>query len=526
MSRRGGAAARLASALAVAALLGGGCGGGGGGPAPIRVAIEADPTSLDPALSVDVGSGRIITLIAPGLVRFDRDLRLAPALAESWSIDADGRTHRFTLRPGARFSDGSPVTAALVKRSFERLLDPKTRSPRDWLFLRVEGARDFRDGKAADVAGIEAPDDGHLVIRLEAPFAPFLSMLAMPQAAVLPSSSLGGPAGAPGERLEGAGPWKLASWSRDNALRLEANRTAWRPPRADRLEVRILPQPAMQMTDFEAGRLDVVQVPQADLARVRAAPPAGSRLVSSPDLAVYYVGLSNRHPPFRDARVRRAINLAVNVDALVAAFDGAGVRARGAIPPGLGGHDPAREPYAFRPDSARALLAAAGYPSGFSFTILEREGSRFGRALLAIQSDLAAVGVKAAIEPREWSALKQAIDNGRAEAFLADWYADYPDAENFLYPLFHSRNIGGGGNRAAYANAAVDSLIEAAQREPDVARREALYREIDGRVHADAPWIYLWHPVNFLLVRDDLEGFEPHPLFYGEDYAGVSRRAR
>jgi peptide/nickel transport system substrate-binding protein/oligopeptide transport system substrate-binding protein len=282
----------------------------------------------------------------------------------------------------------------------------------------------------------------------------------------------------------------------------------------------------MQMTDFEAGRLDVVQVPQADLGRVRAAPPAGSRIVSSPDLAVYYVGLSNTHGPFRDARVRRAMNLAVNFDALVRAFEGAGVRAHGSIPPGLGGYDPERAPYAYRPDSARALLEAAGYPKGFRFTILQREGSRFGNALLAIQSDLAAVGVRAAIEPREWSALKETIDNGQAEAFLADWYADYPDGENFLYPLFHSGSIGGGGNRAAYRNAVVDSLIEAAQREPDPASREALYRRIDARVHDEAPWIYLWHPVNFLLVRDDLEGFAPHTLFYGEDYAGVSRRAR
>lgn len=517
-----------ALAAVVALFAAHGCGRGeGGGPPAIRIAIESDPTSLDPALSIDVASGRLIALIAPGLVRFDRDLHLTPALAESWETLEEGRVYRFTMRSGARFSSGGAITAADAKRSFERVLDPKTRSPRDWIFQRIEGAQAFQEGKAASVSGIGAPDDTHLVIRLAAPFAPFLSMLAMPQAAVLPAHSAAGPAGAAGagEDLEGAGPWRLATWSRDDRLLLEANRVSWRPPRAERLEVRILPQPAMQMTDFEASRLDIVQVPQADLARVRATPPAGSRLVSSPDLAVYYVGLSNLHPPFRDARVRRAMNLAVNLDALVRAFEGAGVRAHGSIPPGLGGYDPDRAPYPYLPDSARALLAAAGYPEGFSFTILEREGSRFGRALLAIQSDLAAVGVRATIEPREWGALKETIDNGRAEAFLADWYADYPDAENFLYPLFHSSNVGGGGNRAAYRNAAIDSLIEAAQREPAVASREALYREIDARVHAEAPWIYLWHPVNFLLVRDDLEGFEPHPLFFGEDYAEIARRA-
>lgn len=523
-ARRAGRAALLAALLAAGST---GCHGGGarGAPEPIQIALESDPASLDPALSVDLYSGRIVPLVAPGLVRFDRSLRLAPDLAASWEVEEGGRTYRFALREGARFSDGTPVTADLVKRSFERVLDPRTRSPRGWVLARIEGAEAFRDGRASTVTGIEATDAGHLTIRLTAPFAPFLSMIAMPQAAVLPAALLSGEGAPLGERLAGAGPWALEAWSRDDRIVLRANRGSWRAPRAERLLLRILPQPAMQMADFEAGRLDVVQVPQADLRRVRAALPAGARLVSAPDLAVYYVGLSNEHAPFRDARVRRALSLGVNLDALVAAFEGAGVRAHGAIPPGLAGFDPDRAPLPFRPDSARALLAEAGYASGLSFTILQREGSRFGGALLAVQADLAAIGVRVSIESREWGTLKQTIDNGRAEAFLADWYADYPDGENFLFPLFHSSNVGGAGNRARYRDAEVDARIEEAQAEADPARRAALYRDIDARVYGDAPWIYLWHPVNFLLVRETLEGFEPHPLFYGEDYAGVARSA-
>ncbi|MFN0150221.1 MAG: ABC transporter substrate-binding protein [bacterium] len=526
--RRAGGSVALAFFLFAAALLpacGGGIdGGNGGGETPIRFALDADPATLDPALSVDLHSGRIIPLVALGLLRFDRQLHLAPALAESWQSTDGGRTHTFQLRRGASFSDGTPLTSAAVKASFERVLDPKTRSPREWLFKRIAGAEAFQQGAAADVAGITTPSEHELVIRLEEPFAPFLSFLAMPQAAVL-APPLAAPGANPGESLAGIGPWTLEEWRHDDKVTLRANRAFWAPPALDRIDARIIPTPAMQMFDFEAARLDIVQVPEADLARVRAAPPAGARLMTRPELAVYYIGLSNDFEPFRDARVRRAMNLAVNVAALFEAVGGAGVLAHGAIPPGLPGHDAARAPFAFAPDSARALLREAGYANGFEFTILTREGSRYGRSLLGVQSDLAAVGVKASIASREWTTLKQTIDNGQADAFLADWYADYPDGENFLFPLFHSRNIGGGGNRARYRNAAVDSLIEAAQSEMDSARRESLYRDIDARVFDDAPWIFLWHPATTFLVSDRLTGYSLHPLFYGEDYTGISRSA-
>jgi oligopeptide transport system substrate-binding protein len=525
---------------------GGGGGGGrdGGGGTPIRIAIEADPATLDPALSVDLHSGRLIPLVALGLVRFDRDLHLAPALAESWSSTEGGRVHTFRLRAGVAFPDGAPLTAAAVKASFERVLDPKTRSPREWLFKRIEGAEAFQRGDAPEVAGIVVRGEKDLEIRLAEPFAPFLSFLAMPQAAILPpalvqsaaasAGAQGGGAAAAGgegrgaalgETLAGIGPWSLESWRHDDRVVLRTNPKFWTPPRAERLEFRIIPTPSMQMLDFEAARLDVVQVPEPDLARVRANPPGGARLEDRTELAVYYVGLSNDFEPFRDARVRRAMNLGVNVEALFDALAGAGVRARGAIPPGLPGHDASRAPYAYAPDSARALLREAGYANGFSFTILSREGSRYGRALLGVQADLAKIGVTVSVASREWTTLKQTIDNGQAEAFLADWYADYPDGENFLFPLFHSRNIGGGGNRARYRNAEVDARIEEAQREMDPSRREELYREIDARIFADAPWIYLWHPVTTFLVSNQLADFSLHPLFYGEDYTGISRRS-
>jgi peptide/nickel transport system substrate-binding protein/oligopeptide transport system substrate-binding protein len=126
---------------------------------------------------------------------------------------------------------------------------------------------------------------------------------------------------------------------------------------------------------------------------------------------------------------------------------------------------------------------------------------------------------------REWSAFKEAVSQGKVDAFFLDWYADYPDAENFLYPLFHSRNVGGGGNRSFFRDARVDGLIERAQRTIDANTCRLLYSHIDSLIYAEAPWIYLYFPRSFEAVSPDVIGYRIPFLYLGRDYTGV-RKAR
>jgi oligopeptide transport system substrate-binding protein len=282
-----------------------------------------------------------------------------------------------------------------------------------------------------------------------------------------------------------------------------------------------------QVAEFEVGNLDNVQIPMSELDRWTADPRWAGLVEREVQLAVVYIGLNNQKPPFDDPRVRRALNYAVDTRALAERLmRGMAVRARGAIPPGLPGYDPNREAWSYDVSLARDLLKEAGHPDGFPMEIWYREGGGAEQVLEAIQAYLKDAGVEASLVAREWGTLKEAINQGVPDAYYLDWYADYPDAENFLFPLFHSDNWGGGGNRARYSNPVVDSLIVEARRKVDPEERNALYARIDGMVYNDAPWIYLWHPVRLELRQPWVRGTVLHPLFYGQRYMTVTKTRR
>ena len=470
----------------------------------LRLAWSSDPASLDPARVVDVVGGEAVALLFEGLVTLDRDGGIAPGLADSWEILDEGRLYRFHLDPAARASDGIPVGAVEAAASFRRLLDPTTASPRAWVLETIHGAPAYRSGEAADVDGIRPLEGNVLEIELERPSVSFLGLLTMPAAAVLPASgdASGGVA---------TGPWRLAERVRDGFLRFEPNPHWHRPTGGFReIRVRILPEEVTRVAECEVGNLDVIEVPASAASRFHDDPERAARLQRQVALVTEYVGLDNEDAVLRDPRVRLALNLAVDVDLILATvMGGRGVRAGGAIPPGLPGGGRG-EPFPHDPARAVALLDEAGVPDDWTLELWQRPSPIASQVLEAIQSDLRRIGVAAEIKVRDWSALKAAIDRGEVPAFFINWYADYPDPETFLVPLFHSRNVGGGGNRARFVDAGIDADLERLDRLVDPGRRAELAAGIDARIHTRAPWIYLWHPVREFAVSDRVTGFRPH----------------
>jgi ABC-type transport system substrate-binding protein len=195
------------------------------------------------------------------------------------------------------------------------------------------------------------------------------------------------------------------------------------------------------------------------------------------------------------------------------------------VPPSLPGGG-GGIPYAHDPALARRLLDEATVPADWTLTLWQRPSPLGSQVLEAIQADLARLGLRAEIRLRDWNALKAAIDRGEPQAFFINWFADYPDAENFLVPLFHSSNIGGGGNRARFRDPDVDRDLERLDREADPARRAALAKDLDRRILDEAPWIYLWHPVLEVAVAERVEGFRPHPVPACERWLDVRLAAR
>lgn len=493
---------------------------GGGEEGVIRLALQTEPSTLDPALAVDYSSGIVSSLIHSNLVRFDEEGNIVPDLAESWTVSTDGLQYVFRLRRDSGFSDGSPAGARDVVYSFRRLLDPATASPRWWVLEAIRGAAGFHRGGEFDDGSIRAPDDLMVVLTLEKPVAHFLSLLAMPPAGIVNrqrADSLGRDYG--GDPC-GSGPWKLAYWSRGDGISLEPNRHGGRTPIARAISLRFIPEPMTMIAEFETGNLDILEIPGAELERWRTAGPV---LLQREELRVVYIGLNNREAPFDDRRVRAALNMAVDIEAIIAkVLFAAAKKAFGPVPPALIEGRRGKDIYPYDPGRAKELLAEAGYPGGFEMEIWQRDNPEGGRILESVQAYLARVGIRAEIVTREWSAFKQAVDHGTPDAFYLDWFADYADAENFLMPLFHSSNIGGGGNRCGYSNAAADSLLERAALVTDPGGRLELYVEAQDTIYRDAPWIFLWFPVRYEAVSPGLRGYRMPVIFNGQLFLEVS----
>lgn len=483
----------------------------------LELALENSPNRLDPAFVVDATEGEICSLLYDGLVGFAPDGSMVPALARAWTISGDGRRYEFHLDTRATFSNGKRVRAADVTASYRRVLDPATASPRAWVLARIHGAAEFQAGRNADIAGLTAPDDSTLVIALDEPFAPFLSLLALPAARVIDTATAGS-----GDAPAGSGAWQLSEWLRSDRLTLTPN------PHRRRIEggvtgirYRIIPEPFTRIAEFESGALDVLEIPDAEVPRFLSDQKYKDHILKRPELRVFYIGLNNTK--FTDVRVRRALNYAINVPAIIRVLaSGEAVPAHGSVPPGLPGHRD-RAGYEYDPARARALLAEAGYPNGLSLEIWQRESAEGNRVLEAVQGYLFAAGVKATLVRREWSAFKEAVNAGKVDAFFLDWIADYPEAENFLFPLFDTANQGGGGNRARFSDADVDHRLEDAARMIQTGARERAYAEIDSIVYGEAPWIYLYFPTSFHAVSPRVSGYRLPAVYLANDFSGVRK---
>jgi peptide/nickel transport system substrate-binding protein len=320
--------------------------------------LDADPSTLDPALGTDVASGMIDSLLFSTLVRFDENLKLTGDIADSWRLSEDKTTYTFSLKNNIRFSNNRALMAKDVKYSFERVLNPKTRSPRAWLFRNISGAEDYNRGKASEVEGIKIMNDYELSITLDKPFSPFLSFLTMPAASVVPEEEIIKWGLDFSENPVGSGPWKLSRWTRDYKVVLENNPYYYATkPALEKLVFKILKEPLTILTEFELKHLDVMEPSAADILQYLDDQKLKARLLSRSGLNVYYLGLNCRKQPLNNPKVRLAVAHAIDaVSILKTIRRGRGTLAHGPIPPGLEGHDANLLPHKYDPSFSKKLL--------------------------------------------------------------------------------------------------------------------------------------------------------------------------
>jgi len=485
-----------------------------------RLPIASNPDNLDPAKFTDAYSASVASRVFNSLVRLDAELRPAPDLAEKWEVSSDGLTYTFHLHEGVRFHHGRELTAEDVRYSFERLLREQIRA---WVVAPIAGARELRDGKADTLSGLEILDPYTLRIRLHAPFAPFLSHIAMPNAAIVPHEEVEKDDKTPfGRRPVGTGPFRFVRWRERDFIQLERNDHYFKGPAAPAgLWFRVIKEPVVAYQEYQAGNLEHCAVPEGHLEKVLAGPEKDElRCVAT--LSTFYLGITMTHEPAgKNVHLRRAMNYAVDRKFLCEKVLGNSHRpAKGVLPPGLPGYDPDAEGYSYDPVRAREELAAAGYGPHNpppELTLYYRPNPPVGQIAQAIQSDFKRVGINLKLRATDFPALLAATIKGEPELFYIAWLADFPDADNFLYILFHSSMHGGPGNRTFYTNPEVDALLEASRRESVPEKRLALLRQAEAQVVADAPWVFLSHKQTQLLVKPYVRGLKLTPMDSGSE---------
>lgn len=479
-----------------------------------------DPRSLDPALSTDVPTGRAVAYVFDGLTRFDPDAKVEPSLATRWDVSPDGRTYTFHLRQGVKFTDGSPLTAHTVAASWTRALDPATKSGAASFLFPIAGAKDFNAGTAQSTTGLSVRDDSTLVVSLTEPLAIFTKMLAMPVAAIVPEH----PPADFGEHPVGSGPWKLVEWKHDDYLLFARNPAYFGgAPKADTLRARIIAEPSTAVAEYESGNVDVLEIPAGEASEWEEDESRKPMLMSTPALELVYIGINTTRGPLADVRVRQAINYAIDINKIIERLvSGRGTRAAGVIPPALGGYDSTRKAYPYDPAKAKQLLAAAGHPNGIDIELWVSMTPIYQLIATTVQAYLNAVGIRTKIVQRDAASARAAARKGQVDMILKDWYADYPDAEDFLYPLLHTTNRGAGGNVSFFSNATFDSVVTASRHELDEPKRNVLYRQADSIAFAQAPMVFLYFYNELYAVQPWVKGFVPPVIFNGQRWQNVT----
>lgn len=480
--------------------------------------VSSDPKSFDPAAIAGWDQGVIAPNLLEGLFRLSPDGReIEPAIAESFEVSDDGKTWTFNLRAGAKFHNGRDITADDFKYSFERVLNPETRSPKAWMLSIVVGAQEFQDGSADEVSGITVVDAQTLEIALAEPLAPFKSMLASINLAVVPQEEVEKWGEDFGQNVVAAGPFSLGEWNLNQDVTLNAFEDYWNGrPYLDAVMFRFIGDENTRIVELDAGRLDMAWVPPAHWERFSTDPIFKEKLGRAETFHTDFIAVNLENEPFgTNPKLRQAVRYALDLDAIIASLQGRATVAQGLLPPGLLGFDEdAMLNYPVNLESAKALMAEAGFADGVpgTFDVILPPWGNLIKMLEIYQANLKEIGINIEIRPTEFGPYMEALESGNYDLAWMYRVTDYADPDGFYFPLMHSDNFGGGGNYARYANADVDANIATARATIDDAERASLYQAVDAQFAQDLPYIPLTHNIYVDVSLPRVQNYVPSPM--------------
>lgn len=484
---------RILVPIAVAAALTGvacskkGGGGGGGTDAPdvFRAGIVR-PASLDPGQARSVDELLVVDQLFDGLVATDPvTVEPVPAIAASWTVSPDQLRWDFTIRAGARFSDGTPITSADVKATLDRLVRKDVGSSVSDLLELVAGYRAVAvDGTAEELSGVVVAAPDIVRIDLESPMAVLPTVLANPAFGIIPKVVADGAAfPEPASSVTTSGPYRIATAS-------EASLSLTPAPgieaAADGVDFLLFDDKAAAFDALAGGKVDWSEVPPD---RTGEAAETFGRSLFRPYAAELFYAFNLRNPKFADIRLREAVVRGVDRAAIVREVYGGTVQAsEQLIVEGLPGNqeDPCGGRCTFDPERARALVAdiTAGGGTVPEIAIDFESDATQTAVATAIREDLSAVGIVATLRPKPLEEYQQFAVSGDQELFRLGWVAPYPSADGILSPLFLT---GFPNNVTGFSSPVVDELLRGARAEADPAARIARWQEAERLVLAELP---------------------------------------
>jgi peptide/nickel transport system substrate-binding protein len=475
----------------------------------------SDSVGLDPALENDGESFKVCDNIYETLVGYaNASTAVVPQLAHSWDVSADRLVWTFHLRTDVRFHDGSPFNSAAMLFSLQRQYDPTHPAH------KVQGAFKYWKDMGMDevVAGMEAPDDSTLVIRLKQANAPFLSTLAMNFCAAVSPMAIKKYGDDYFKNPVGTGPFRFVEWRKDERILLERFDSYWGDKAlVKRVIFKPIQEASIRLLELQSSAIHGLDnlVPEF-IQRVKDDPEL--ELLTQAGMNVGYLAMNMDKPPFDQRLVRLAINHAINKQSLVDNFyQGLALPAKNPIPPSLWGYNDDIEPYPYDPQKSRDLLAQAGFPDGFDTELWAMPVPRPympqpGKIAQAIQADLKQVGIRAQIRQWEWGTYLDKVSKGEHTMALLGWTGDNGDPDNFLYVLLDQTAATiPAQNIAFYRSDELHHILVEARQLPDQSQRADLYRQAQEIIHRDAPWVPLVHATQTAALRRQVGGFSLHP---------------
>jgi len=517
---------------------------------------DFDPINADSLLATEISANLFSTLFTYRTTVGRADERvtdLLPGIAESWTVSADRKTYNFRLKKDFFFSNGRNLEAFDVKKTIERLAQPKySENKFRWLFadFPVKGIKKYQEqikkkSVNPDLEGVKVVDPQIVQIILDKPSPLIFKILALPQLAIIPKEELERKKTNFASQPVGAGPYYLEK-SQKELIVLKKNPYYSNKEKVypEKISYHFAATIENEFAFFNSGKLEQTGIPDQQMTEILQKEQMGrfslnfpempafnerkmSELIKEPKLISTFIGINQKNPLLKNLKFRQAINHAVNKQEIIAKdLSFKADELKGVFPenfPGVGIN--LSVPYPYNLNKAKKLLYETGVfdynNDGFveykskpvQLNLWFYDDPETEKVCQAIQKNLKEVGIKVNLKKsKDWDKFLKTVSAGNADLFHFTWKAKYPDPDKLFTPMFHSKNIGG-TNIFSYKNNQVDQLLDKAYFIDDDEFRYPLYRQAESLIVADAPWLFLYQPVKYVKVQPYVYGLKLHPVF-------------